>query len=343
MDFFSTLPEGTGALFLVFEPNIMGNDANYAESGGMFSDYVYKNGSTIEARGMTSQELKSEYYTAPISTGNTHITSIYDFEVAGKMVKMNTWSIPLKYNGKVIGVAGVDIFISSLVPIKDNIKPFENTLTSLFDHNGALLYNKENDSYIGQNIYDAYPYYKDNDLLNKIKAGETLIFEEYSSTLQTMATYIFVPIKLQTGQNWGMKILVPNNILFKDSNNIRNTMIIAASIILLIIFIITPLIIKTKVVFIIKLLAQDLTKLSNGDISWSTPPGFTKRKDEWGAIANAVQNTLDNLNNVMNTVKQSSESVQNAANEVLAGNNDLSNRTEMQGKQRPLWLKWLIM
>ena len=25
MDFFSTLPEGTGALFLVFEPNIMGN------------------------------------------------------------------------------------------------------------------------------------------------------------------------------------------------------------------------------------------------------------------------------------------------------------------------------
>ena len=32
----------------------------------------------------------------------------------------------------------------------------------------------------------------------------------------------------------------------------------------------------------------------------------------------------------MNTVKQSSISVENAANEVLAGNNDLSNRTEMQ-------------
>ncbi|MEI0562978.1 methyl-accepting chemotaxis protein [Brachyspira pulli] len=336
MDFFSTLPEGTGALFLVFEPNIMGNDydytndPNYSEAGGMFSDYVYRNGASIEARGMTSTELKSDYYTAPISSGNTHITSIYDFEVAGKMVKMNTWSIPLKYNGKTIGVAGVDIFISSLAPIMDNIKPFENTLTSLFDHNGSLLYNAENESYVGKNVYDAYPYYKDNDLLNKIKAGQTVIFEDYSATLKTMSTYIFVPIKLQTGQNWGMKIFVPNYIILKDSNNIRNMMIIVSIAILLIVFIITPFIIKTRVVIIIKLLAQDLTKLSQGDISWSTPPGFTSRKDEWGIIANAVQNTLDNLNNVMNTVKQSSISVENAANEVLAGNNDLSNRTEMQ-------------
>ena len=335
-EFFSTLPEGTGALFLVFEPNMMGNDAdyindiNYSEAGGMFSEYAYRNNGSISSRGMTKEELKSDYYTTPISTGNTHITSIYDFEVGGKMVKMNTWSIPIKNNNKVIGVAGVDIFIDSLAPIMDNIKPFENTLTSLFDHNGSLLYNVENESYIGQNVYDAYPYYRDNNLLDKIKAGETIIFEEYSATLKTKSTYIFVPIKLQTGQNWGMKILVPNHIILKDSTNIRNIMIIVSIVILLTVFTITPLIIKNKVVMIIKLLAQDLTRLSNGDISWSTPPGFVALKDEWGTIARAVQGILDNLNNVMETVKQSSTQVESAANEVLSGNQDLSNRTEMQ-------------
>ena len=335
-NFFATLPEGTGALFLVFEPNILGNDAdykedsNYSEADGMFSIYSYRNNDIINDRGMTSEELKSDYYTAPISTGKTHITSIYDFEVGGKMVKMNTWSIPLKINGKVIGVAGVDIFINSLASIMDNIKPFENTLTSLFDHNGALLYNIENESYVGDNIYDVYDYYKDYNLLDKIKAGETLIFEEYSATLKTMSTYIFVPIELATGQNWGMKILVPNYIILKDSHNIRNMMIIFSLVILIIVFIITPLIIKLKVIDIIKLLAQDLTKLSKGDISWSVPDGFTELKDEWGDIARAINSILDNLNKVMNTVKESSEQVESAANEVLSGNTDLSNRTEMQ-------------
>ncbi|OEJ15316.1 chemotaxis protein [Brachyspira hampsonii] len=335
-NFFSTLQENTGALFLIFKNNVMGNDAdyindpNYSEAGGMFSDYVYRNNNSAADRGMTIEELKSDYYSVPVTTGNINITSIYDFEVGGKMVKMNTWSIPLKNNGKIIGVAGVDIFIDSLAPIMDNIKPFENTLTSLFDHNGTLLYNKENETHVGENIYDAYPYYQNYNLLDKIKSGQTVIFEEFSSTLNTKSTYIFVPIKLETGQNWGMKILVPNYVILEDSNNIRNMMIIILAVILVIVFIITPLIINKKVVFIIKLLAQDLTKLSKGDISWNTPPGFTELKDEWGEIARAIKNILDNLNNVVNTVKDSSEQVQSAANEVLSGNNDLSNRTETQ-------------
>ena len=336
MTFFNTLPENTGALFLVFEPNVMGNDADYmtdpfySSANGMFSDYVYRDNGSVSDRGMTSEELKSDYYTAPISTGNTHITSIYDFEVGGKMVKMNTWSIPLKSGNKIIGVAGVDIFVDSLHSIMDNIKPFENTQTSLFDHNGSLLYNIENEDYIGENIYDAYPYYRDSNILEKIKSGQTVMLEEYSSTLKTMSTYIFVPVKLDTGQNWGMKILVPNYIILEDSHRIRNIMIVIAALIMITVSIITPLIIKSKVVFIIKLLALDLTKLSKGDISWSTPPGFTDRKDEWGSIARGVQSTLENLNNIINTVKQSSEQVESAANEVLSGNNDLSRRTEMQ-------------
>ena len=334
--FFATLPDNTGALFLVFEPNIIGNDAdyiddpNYSSANGMFSDYVYRNSGVISDRGMTSEELKSDYYSVPISTGNTHITSIYDFEVGGKMVKMNTWSIPLKRDNKTIGVAGVDIFIDSLHPIMDNIKPFEDAQTSLFDHNGALLYNIENESLIGENIYEAYPYYKNSNVLEKIKSGQTVMLEEYSATLKTMCTYIFVPVKLDTGQNWGMKIMVPNYVILKDSNNIRNIMVIITALILIIVSILTPLILKNKVVFIIKLLAKDLTRLSNGDISWDTPPGFTERKDEWGDIARALHNILKNLNNVVNTIKDSSQLVESAANEVLAGNNDLSGRTEKQ-------------
>lgn len=240
----------------------------------MFSDYVYRNNGSPVSRGMTSEELKSDYYTVPVSSGNTHITSVYDFEVGGKMVKMNTWSIPIKINGKVIGVVGVDIFIDSLRPIMENIKPFENTKTALFDHNGSILYEVFDENVVGEYIYDTYTGYQKNQILEKIKAGQTITYEEYSIALETMATYLFIPIKLQTGENWGIRMLVPNNIIFKDSDNIKNIMIIIAVLMLIIVSVITPIILNRNVISIIKLLAEDLTKLSKGDISWQTPPIF---------------------------------------------------------------------
>ena len=99
---------------------------------------------------------------------------------------------------------------------------------------------------------------------------------------------------------------------------------------MLVAFIITPLIIKKKVSNVIYLLAQDMTKLSNGDISWSPPKQFLALTDEWGVIANGIQTTLDNLNKIVHTVKNSADHVSTAANEVLSGNNDLASRTEMQ-------------
>ena len=62
LNFFSTLSEGTGALFLVFEPNVVGNDIDYINdprysvSDGMFSDYVYRNNASAASRGMTSED-----------------------------------------------------------------------------------------------------------------------------------------------------------------------------------------------------------------------------------------------------------------------------------------------
>ena len=52
--------------------------------------------------------------------------------------------------------------------------------------------------------------------------------------------------------------------------------------------------------------------------------------DEWGDIANGLENTLSSLNKVVTVVKNSAEQVSTAANQVLAGNNDLSYRTESQ-------------
>ena len=107
-------------------------------------------------------------------------------------------------------------------------------------------------------------------------------------------------------------------------------MVIISVLILLIIFITTPIIIKLKVSVIIKALASNMISLSEGDLTIDPPPGFTSRKDEWGDIARGWEVSMKNVNEVLHKVMSSAEYVTNAANEVKQGTFDLSLRTEKQ-------------
>ena len=124
--------------------------------------------------------------------------------------------------------------------------------------------------------------------------------------------------------------MAANKEIFKDSNMMRNIMIIISSLIVIISAIIIPIIIKNKVVSIISGLSKDMLKISSGDISFDIADKFLNMNDEWGDIAKSCEKILNNLNKVVLTVKNSAHQVSAAANQVLAGNNDLSNRTEAQ-------------
>ena len=45
-----------------------------------------------------------------------------------------------------------------------------------------------------------YPYYKENDVYNKIKNGQNLIFENFSGTLKEYYTYSFTPLEISKGR-----------------------------------------------------------------------------------------------------------------------------------------------
>ena len=321
---------------ITFLPNYVGDDINYVNdpkysaANGQFSYYVARSGNQKESRGFTSQELTEDYITKPLSTGKPYITPIYEYLLIGtKKEQIFSWCVPIRNNGNVIGVITTDILVSSINSLVANIQPFEGAEASLFDSDGNILYDAQDTNNVTKKLYAAYDYYKQYNVLDVINKGTATNFSAYSEKLKKNVTYTFVPLELTSGQYWGLKLLVPNNVIFRESNNIRNRIIII-SLIIMIVALITPLIIKKKVSNVIYLLAQDMVKLSNGDISWSPPKQFLALTDEWGIIANGIQTTLDNLNKIVHTVKNSADHVSTAANEVLSGNNDLASRTEMQ-------------
>ena len=335
-NFFGILPQTVIGVMVAFEPNVLGNDANYTNiyplTGGQQTYYISRNtGNAVTERALSREDINADYYTEPIRENNEYLSGIYDFDIGNNdVVKMYTWAIPIMYKNKPIGVITADIKIDSLNATMEAIQPFGNSEGLLFDHYGNLMYDAGDTVNLGKNMYNVYSKYKDHDVFDILSKGQSTSFEDYTTYYKGNAIYYFIPLEIADGQYWILEIMAANKDIFKDANMLRNVMIIITLLIIIIASVIVPLIIKTKVISVISALSSDMQKISGGDISFNIPDSFVNMNDEWGDIAKSLQNILNNLNKVVSTVKNSAEQVSIAANQVLAGNNDLSQRTESQ-------------
>ncbi len=331
-NFFSGLPDNVKSIFIVFETNTMGNDSDYVNSeeyrlyNGKFNYFVSRNGPKM----LPANEFQNPQYTRPIQTGENYITEIYESNIDNEKLIVFSWGIPIISSNKVIGVIGIDIDIKSIYPILDTIKPFEGTEVAFFDDKGIALYNSLSAENVFRHIYDAYPNYKEYNVLENINNNRISIFETYGLGMKQNVTYFFTPLEMTKGKYWGLEIVVPNKVIFKDIYVIIKIMSIISIIMIIMISVIAPFIIRNKVTTIIGYISKDINKMARGDISARISNKFLSMNYEWGNIARGFELTLDNLNKVVSTVKHSAEQVSTAANQVLIGNNDLSQRTEDQ-------------
>ena len=328
--FFNSLPDDINGLSIAFEPNALDNDADYTNteykpSNGRFNYYISKNGEAY----LGIDTFNVDYYTEPKRTGDVYVSGVYDSTVNADTV-LFTLCIPITPQNKFIGVIYVDIFVDSITALLGNIKPFAETTVELYDQHGSVIYDTYNVANVSKNIYEVYPHYKEYSVFENIQSGKFSIIEAYGAIAKEDYIYAFTPIEISKGVYWGLCLSTPRDIILKDSNVMKNVILIILILIIVMLFLIIPYIIGRKVSNVINALSKDILAMSEGDLTREIPKHFDKRKDEWGDIARGWDKAMKNFNNVINTVKNSAEQVSTAANEVLIGNNDLSQRTESQ-------------
>ncbi|MCZ9963628.1 methyl-accepting chemotaxis protein [Brachyspira hyodysenteriae] len=334
-NFLNNLPNRVNGLLIAFEPNIIGNDNDYINSekygvsGGRFNYYLSRDNDTIKGNYFDNKIFQEKHYTETLKSGELYITDVYSSPLHNNAM-IYTWSVPIKSGNRTIGVISIDVLIESIYDILENIKLFKGTTTTLFDNSGFIVYDSDKKEYIFKELHDIYPYYRVHNVFENIINGKNVLFQNFSGTLKKYYTYSFTPMEITKNKYWGLKVTAPDDEVLRESNIIRNVMISISLMIIIIISIIVPIIIKTKVSNLIKVLANDITSMSQGDLTVEIPKGFEKRYDEWGDIARGWTKAMYNFNNIINTVKHSAEQVSTAANQVLVGNNDLSQRTETQ-------------
>ena len=334
--FVKMLPNTIIGATLAFEPNILGSDENFTNqyplTRGRQTFYVSKTLSgDMNTKKLEMKDIQSDYYKIPISSLKEYLSGIYDFDIGNNnFEKIYTWSIPLmNENNNPIGIVAIDIKVGILNSVMEKINPFENSTALLYDHYGNFLYDAGMNT-LGKNMYDIFPNNMKYNIFEKVSTGNTVSFSEYTEYYKGNATYLFIPLEISQGRYWILQLMVSNASIFKECNKLRNIMIIISALIVIISSIVVPFIIRNKVTTIIGYTARDITKISNGDIAFTIGDKFLNMNDEWGDIARGLDLTLKNLSNVVSIVKHSAEQVSTAANEVLAGNNDLSQRTETQ-------------
>ncbi|SFJ53088.1 methyl-accepting chemotaxis protein [Celeribacter neptunius] len=103
---------------------------------GFFTPYWTKNASGGLDFQTFEVDESQEWFAEPVRTGKSLITEPYRTN-EGRL--MTSVSVPVRHNGEIIGVAGVDITLAHLTDLLTNMKIFGDSRMALVDSNGKWL------------------------------------------------------------------------------------------------------------------------------------------------------------------------------------------------------------
>jgi methyl-accepting chemotaxis protein len=298
------------AVWSAWEPNALdGLDKEYAgtaghDGTGRFIPYWLRNNGVIKMDALTGLDT-SDFYQIPLKTGEESLIEPYPYVMNGKEVNVTSFVAPIKKNGKVVGVAGVDFDLAEFRDMVAAIKPFGSDLAASFSNSGLVVYHFD-PSRIGKNLKDTEtdmmgPYLPA--VMEAVKNGRP-----YNYSIKAAGDYMHVfatPFKIgNTKTPWSLIVAVADKVIMAPVYRVLRVSVIIAGLILLAMsaaaFFISrsisrPIINTTRVLKDISEGEGDLTKKIE-----------VQSKDEIGELAHYFNLTLEKIRRLVVTIKEES-------------------------------------
>ena len=275
-----------------------GKTAKFSDPTGVPADY------DPTVRPWYQQVLKAD---APV------VTAPYVDAGTGKLVV--TFAVPVKQNGALAAVVAGDLAMDSVVANVRSIHPTEHSSGMLVDHDGAII--AAGDAALTLKPFsDAVPGVAFTALIQG-KSSEK--GELAGVTKQLLATPV-------PGTRWYLVVALDDG----DATSGMQAQLKASALSLVILVLVAGALVHLLVARLLNRLLtirDAMHAISNGtnDLSQRLPESGS---DEVAQIAHAFNAFSDKLSVVMGQLRDASASVKVAANEIAAGNHDLSGRTE---------------
>jgi methyl-accepting chemotaxis protein len=208
-----------------WEPDALdGRDAEFAgkeghDATGRFIPYWNRGAGNIVVEPLVDYEKPGagDYYLLTKRSGKETILDPYKYVVGGKELLITSLVAPIQLDGKVVGVAGIDIALTAFYELVSGIKPYETGNAALISSNGAYAAHPEA-ARSGNDIGSSAIW---NNTKEAVKAGKLFSAADYSLLLKTDVQRILVPIRIGLSETpWSFLVNIPLDKVMAKANGI---------------------------------------------------------------------------------------------------------------------------
>jgi methyl-accepting chemotaxis protein len=306
-------------------PNALdGMDAQYANTPGTDSSGRYVPVWSNSTSGLLVQPLvgydTSAFYTLPMQTGNEVVLDPYIYPLAGKDLLITSLCIPIKDNGKVVGVVGVGIELSKIQAIAREIKPFGDGFALVFSSNGIVAAHTD-PGRIGKDMRQSEtdtfgPLL--NTVVNAVTHGTKAIFSTREAGSKAAIQYYAVPFTIEHSVTpWTLAVGVSQDTIMAPLYRMLMISIIIGLLIIIVM--------SAGLIFIARSISRPiattmtvLKDISEGDLTRRID---IHSKDEVGELAGYINFTIDKIKSLIMAIRNQSSTLSGIGQE-LADNTD---------------------
>lgn len=285
------------AVWTVWEPDALdGRDRDFVngeghDKTGRFVPVWERYSGSLELRACRGydREGDGDYYFVPKKAGRETIADPYMVNDGGRAYLMTTVAVPIKHNGTLLGVVGVDIALKTFQEAFAGIKVYDTGYLAIISNNGSYVSNPDGRR-VGNSILETDSWAEA--FIKDIKAGREFITDNFSEILNTKVTRISIPIQVgRTATPWAALVTIPRNKVVEKAHEIMYASIgigiVSLLVLMAVVFVITGYIVKpiTKAVGFAE-------RMAKGDLSHTLE---IKREDEIGALAGALNSMVSSL------------------------------------------------
>jgi methyl-accepting chemotaxis protein len=285
-------------------------DAGY-DSTGRFVPYWFRDGDKISLTPLTDYDKSGagDYYQVPKTTRSEKIIEPYSYNVGGVDTLMTSVAAPIIRDGTVVGVAGIDMALTSLQTLVGAIRPFGTGSALLISTAGAVVAGGRPDQ-AGKAA--------DPDLATLASSATRAAKSEQRVTEAggTETLQVAAPLKLGSADTWTLVVSVPTATILAASDRTR-TISIWITVVAVLIAGTAAFILARNIVRPIERLRDRMAEIADGDGDLTQRVAVT-RADEAGQLAGAFNRFVEKVATTIRGIAESTGKLTTAAQELNA-------------------------
>ncbi|MBF0203563.1 MAG: methyl-accepting chemotaxis protein [Desulfamplus sp.] len=311
-------PQYLGA-WTVWEPNALdGKDAEYVnkeghDATGRFIPYWNRVGGIhIEPCSNYDDNTTTGYYTKPKSKGKEVVMEPIAYDIGGKMVTVISVCVPIKIDGKVVGVTGVDFSMDKMREMISDVKVYESGYGSLISNSGIIIAHPV-EAMVGKDIKEFVSPETLQNITDAKESSEIFV----SVKTKTESQFVFTPIHIgNTGISWSMAISGPVDEILLCAKNQRDISIGIGIVTLIILSFSVYFIAGRIIVNPVKQVVNSLNDIAQGEGDTTKRLEITSQ-DELGELAKAFNLFMDKLQRLITMIFENAKTLDGSSKSLV--------------------------